>query len=62
MQTSLVGEEAGGGRRGNAGDASRDRVERVHALDASRFIGVSFVLLGVEVALSSRDTDAQNTA
>jgi hypothetical protein len=61
MQTSLVVAE-GRRRRGNAGDASRYRPEGVYSLDASRFIGVSFVLLGVEFALSSRDTDAQNTA
>ncbi len=42
MQTSLVVVEEGR-RSGNAGDASRDRPEGVHSLDASRFIGVSRV-------------------
>jgi hypothetical protein len=61
MQTSLVVAE-GRRRRGNAGDASRDRPEGVYALDASRFIGVSFVLRRVVFAPSSHDIDAQNIA
>ena len=50
MQTSLVVDE--GRRRGNAGDASRYRPEAVYSLDASRFIGVSFVLIPVVFAQS----------
>ena len=64
MQTSLVVEE--GRRSGNAGDASRYRPEALYSLDASRFIGVSFVVILLQFPVDLRgpthNTDAQNIA